>query len=78
MTDLRVNAADDISCGVYANIVNVTKGPEEVILDFLLKPSEHLAYLVARVTIHPQHAERLAEVLAQKPSNLIVTAPLAS
>lgn len=61
---LRVTADDLTSRGVYANIVNIIRGPEEVVCDFLLKGTLDSAALVARVVLHPNHAARLGALLA--------------
>lgn len=61
---IQIKAKDEILTGSYANMMQVSHGREEFILDFvsLFPPNGNL---VARILVNPAHAKRILKALQE-------------
>jgi hypothetical protein len=59
---IQINTADDMSRGRYSNLMFVSHGPDEFILDWLLN-SPNGAHLVSRIILSPANVKRTIETL---------------
>ncbi len=61
---LQIKATDEALKGVYANMAQISHGPEEFILDFVNAMPPH-GQLVSRIVVSPSHAKRFAKALEE-------------
>ena len=62
---LSIELTEEVAEGVYSNLVMISHGPEEFILDFIrVMPGVPKARVKSRVVVTPGHAKRLLAALA--------------
>ena len=61
---LQIKATDESLKGVYANMVQISHGSEEFILDFMTTYPPQ-PQVVSRIIISPSHAKRMAKALTE-------------
>jgi len=61
---LQIKATDEALKGAYANMAQISHGPEEFILDFVNIMPPH-GQLVSRIVVSPSHAKRLMKALEE-------------
>ena len=67
---IQVNMQPEVEKGVYSNLVIMSNTDTEFIFDFTFKhPAVQRATVGARVQMHPAHAKRLLNLLAQNIRN---------
>ena len=59
---VQINTTDEVSRGRYSNLLLVSHGPDEFILDWLLN-SPNGPHLLSRIIISPGNAKRVIEAL---------------
>ena len=59
---VQINTIDEVSRGRYSNLLLVSHGPDEFILDWLLN-SPNGPHLLSRIIISPGNAKRVIEAL---------------
>ena len=63
---IQISLDETLAQGVYANLALIASSEAEFTLDFIyLQPQQPKATVRARVITSPQHAKRLAQVLAE-------------
>ena len=61
---LNIELKEDISSGIYANLVVVNFSPSEFVFDFIsVMPGLPKAKVNSRLILSPQHAKRLHRIL---------------
>lgn len=61
---LNIELKEDISSGVYSNLVVINHSPSEFVFDFIsVMPGLPKAKVNSRIVLSPQHAKRLLRVL---------------
>ncbi len=62
--NIQVRIPDNIASGVYANVVNISASPNEVVLDFILHvPNQPQAILSSRIIISKETAQQVSDLL---------------
>jgi len=61
---IQINANDEVSRGRYSNTMLVAHGPEEFIIDWLLR-SPNGGHLVSRIVVSPGHMKRIVLALQE-------------
>jgi len=63
-TQLNIELKEDMSSGVYSNLVVINYSPSEFVFDFIsVMPGLSKAKVNSRIILNPQHAKRLYRVL---------------
>ncbi len=63
---LNIELKEEMSSGVYSNLVVVNYSPSEFVFDFIsVMPGLPKAKVNSRVILSPQHAKRLLRVLGE-------------
>jgi len=63
---LNIELKEEMSSGIYSNLVVVNYSPSEFVFDFIsVKPGLPKAKVNSRVILSPQHAKRLLRVLGE-------------
>ena len=63
---INIELSENISEGVYSNLVMISHSPEEFILDFIrVVPGVQKAKVKSRIIVTPQHAKRLLRAMAE-------------
>ena len=61
---LNIELKEDMSSGVYSNLVVINHSPSEFVLDFIqMMPGVPKAKVKSRIILTPQHAKRLMKAL---------------
>lgn len=64
INQLNIELKEDISSGVYSNLVVINHSPSEFVFDFIsVMPGLPKAKVNSRIVLSPQHAKRLLRVL---------------
>tara|TARA_B100000579_G_scaffold432881_1_gene450581 strand:- start:823 stop:1134 length:312 start_codon:yes stop_codon:yes gene_type:complete len=67
---LNIELKEDMSSGVYSNLVVINHSPSEFVFDFIsVMPGLPKAKVNSRVILSPQHAKRLLRVLGENIKN---------
>ena len=67
---LNIEIKEDVSNGVYSNLVVINHSPSEFIFDFItMMPGFTKAKVRSRVILAPQHAKKLMHALNQNIAN---------
>tara|TARA_S200000501_G_C20617078_1_gene652904 strand:+ start:367 stop:678 length:312 start_codon:yes stop_codon:yes gene_type:complete len=67
---LNIELKEDLSSGVYSNLVVINHSPSEFVFDFIsVMPGLPKAKVNSRVILSPQHAKRLLRVLSENVQN---------
>lgn len=67
--DIQVQADDQTLTGKYSTMAQVTHTAEEFWIDFYaILPNPHIARLLARIIISPEHAKRLGNAIVDNVS----------
>ena len=67
---LNIELKEDLSSGVYSNLVVINHSPSEFVFDFIsVMPGLPKAKVNSRVILSPQHAKRLLRVLSDNIQN---------
>ena len=67
---LNIELKEDISSGVYSNLVVINHSPSEFVFDFIsVMPGLPKAKVNSRVILSPQHGKRLLRVLGENIKN---------
>ncbi len=67
---LNIELKEDISSGVYSNLVVINHSPSEFVFDFVsVMPGLPKAKVNSRIILSPQHAKRLLRVLSDNVQN---------
>tara|TARA_B100001741_G_C16464485_1_gene556871 strand:- start:787 stop:1098 length:312 start_codon:yes stop_codon:yes gene_type:complete len=67
---LNIELKEDMSSGVYSNLVVINYSPSEFVFDFIsVMPGLPKAKVNSRVILSPQHAKRLLSVLSDNIQN---------
>jgi hypothetical protein len=65
-TQLQIALDDDVAQGIYCNLALLAHSDTEFTFDFIyVQPQQPKAKVLSRVITNPQHAKRLAQVLAE-------------
>ena len=65
-TQLQIALEDDVAQGIYCNLALLAHSDTEFTFDFIyVQPQQPKAKVLSRVITNPQHAKRLAQVLAE-------------
>jgi hypothetical protein len=63
---LNIELSEEMAEGSYANLVIITHGPTEFVLDFVnIMPNIPKAKVKSRIILAPQHAKRLMKALSE-------------
>jgi len=63
--ELKLDITPDVSRGTYSNLAIISHGPTEIVLDFAqMLPGQANAPVRERIIMHPAHAKRLLNALA--------------
>lgn len=63
--NLKINLSPEVAEGVYSNLVIVSHGPTEIVLDFAqMLPGTDGAVVRQRTLMHPVHAKRMLAALS--------------
>jgi len=63
-SQLNIELKEDISSGVYSNLVVINHSPSEFVFDFIsVMPGLPKAKVNSRIVLSPQHSKRLLRVL---------------
>ncbi len=61
---LQIELPDDVAQGVYSNLIFITQGPSEFVLDFARAlPGTRKGKVYSRIVMTPQHAKALSQLL---------------
>ncbi len=67
---LNIELKEDLSSGIYSNLVVINHSPSEFVFDFIsVMPGLPKAKVNSRVILSPQHAKRLLRVLSENVQN---------
>ncbi len=67
---LNIELKEDMSSGVYSNLVVINHSPSEFVFDFIsVMPGLPKAKVNSRIILSPQHAKRLLRVLGENIKN---------
>ena len=67
---LNIELKEDLSSGIYSNLVVINHSPSEFVFDFIsVMPGLPKAKVNSRVILSPQHAKRLLRVLRENVQN---------
>ncbi len=67
---LNIELKEEMSSGVYSNLVVINYSPSEFVFDFIsVMPGLPKAKVNSRVILSPQHAKRLLSVLSDNIQN---------
>ena len=67
---LNIELKEDMSSGVYSNLVVINHSPSEFVFDFIsVMPGLPKAKVNSRIILSPQHAKRLLRVLSDNIQN---------
>lgn len=67
---INIEIKEDVSSGVYSNLVVINHSPTEFVFDFItMMPGFSKAKVVSRIILAPQHAKKLMNALGQNLSN---------
>jgi Protein of unknown function (DUF3467) len=63
---LNIELSEEMADGTYSNLVVITHGQTEFVLDFInIMPNNPKAKVKSRVILSPQHAKRLLKALGE-------------
>jgi len=69
-SQLNIELKEDLSSGIYSNLVVINHSPSEFVFDFIsVMPGLPKAKVNSRVILSPQHAKRLLRVLSENIQN---------
>ena len=67
---LNIELKEELSSGVYSNLVVINHSPSEFVFDFIsVMPGLPKAKVNSRIILSPQHAKRLLRVLSDNIKN---------
>ena len=67
---LNIELKEELSSGVYSNLVVINNSPSEFVFDFIsVMPGLPKAKVNSRIILSPQHAKRLLRVLSDNIKN---------
>ena len=67
---LNIELKEEMSSGVYSNLVVINHSPSEFVFDFIsVMPGLPKAKVNSRVILNPQHSKRLLRVLSENIKN---------